>query len=84
MCVWCSLSYSIYVVDWIPLVRELVSLSMFFLSLALGSSLSLVVMAIAWLRYHPLFGLAILLAASAPFLITKFLSRKNTEQRKGT
>ena len=30
------------------------------------------------------FGLAILLAALAPFLITKFLSRKNTEQRKGT
>lgn len=68
--------------DWIPVVRELVSLGVFLLCLALGSSLSLVVMAIAWLRYHPLYGLAILMAAASPFFISKFLTRKN-EPSKG-
>ena len=70
-------------VDWIPLVRELVSLGVFLLSLALGSSLSLLVMAVAWLRYHPLYGLAILLAAASPFLISKLLTHKN-DQRKAS
>lgn len=71
------------VVDWIPLVRELVSLSMLFLSVILGSSLSLVVMAIAWLRYHPLYGMAVLLVAATPFIISHFTSRKSAA-RKGT
>jgi hypothetical protein len=68
-------------VDWIPLVRELVSLSVFLLSLALGSSLSLFVMAVAWLRYHPLYGFAILLAAASPFIISKFLSHRNGQRK---
>ena len=70
--------------DWIPLVRELVSLSMFILSVALGSSLALVVIALAWLRYHPLYGLAILLVAATPFLASYFFARKNSTTSKGS
>jgi hypothetical protein len=68
-------------VDWVPLLREAVSLGMFLLCLALGSSLSLVVIAVAWLRYHPLYGLAILAAAASPCLLPKFFSRKNQPQK---
>jgi hypothetical protein len=71
-------------VDWIPLVRELVSLSMLLLSVALGSSLSLVVIAIAWLRYRPLFGMAVLLVAATPFIASKIFSRKNSTAGKGS
>ena len=69
-------------VDWIPLVRELVSLSVLLLSVALGSSLSLVVIAIAWLRYHPLYGLSILLVAMTPYIASKIWTRSKTHQTK--
>ena len=71
-------SHPLPTVDWIPLVGQLVSFSMLILSMALGSSLSLVVIAIAWLRYHPLYGLAVLLIAAAPFIVSKFTSSKNS------
>ena len=66
-------------VDWIPLVRELVAISVFILSLVLTTSLTLLVIAIAWIRYHPLYGLAILAGACAPFIIQRLFPPKQKD-----
>ena len=66
-------------VDWIPLVRELVAISAFILSLVLTTSLTLLVIAIAWIHYHPLYGLAILAGACAPFIIQRLFPPKQKD-----
>lgn len=66
-------------VDWIPLVRELVAISVFILSLVLTTSLTLLVIAVAWIRYHPLYGLAILAGACAPFIIQRLFPPKQKD-----
>ncbi|XP_064605666.1 transmembrane protein 43-like [Liolophura sinensis] len=64
-------------VDWLPIVRELVAMGMHMMNLALSISLSLTVIAIGWIRYRPLLGIAILVMASTPFILSKLRVRHN-------
>ena len=69
-----------HTVDWIPLVHELVAVSAFLLSLLLSVSLSLLIIAVAWIRYRPVYALAVLLGACIPFSLTKVFARKERTQ----
>ncbi|XP_056001007.1 transmembrane protein 43-like isoform X2 [Ostrea edulis] len=62
-------------VDWFPIVRELVAIGVNMMNLALSISLSLTVIAIGWIAYRPLMGIAILAMAATPFFMAKFKSR---------
>ena len=63
-------------VSWIPVVAEVAVLSSVFISLLLSSSVTLVVVAVAWVRYRPIYAMAVLLGALVPFLIPKLFSPK--------
>ncbi|XP_078309391.1 transmembrane protein 43-like isoform X1 [Crassostrea virginica] len=62
-------------VDWLPIVRELVAIGVTMMNLTLSISLSLTVIAIGWIAYRPLMGIAILAMAATPFFMAKFKSR---------
>lgn len=62
-------------VDWLPIVRELVAIGVNMMNLALSISLSLTVIAIGWIAYRPLMGIAILAMAATPFFMAKYRSR---------
>ena len=66
----------VYTVSWIPVIAELAALSSFFISLILSVSLTMVIVAVAWLRYRPIYALAILMGASTPFLLPKIFKQK--------
>ena len=63
-------------VSWIPVVAEVAALSSLFISLLLSSSVTLVVVAVAWVRYRPIYAMAVLLGALVPFLIPKLFTPK--------
>ena len=63
-------------VSWIPVVAEVAALSSLFISLLLSSSVTLVVVAVAWVRYRPIYAMAVLLGALVPFLIPKIFTSK--------
>ena len=63
-------------VSWIPVIAELVSLSSLFISFLLSSSVALVVVAVAWIRYRPIYTMAVLIGAFVPFLIPKLFTPK--------
>lgn len=67
----CLTSIVTTLVDWIPVVRELVSMGMTTMNVAFSISLSLTIIALGWIRYRPLLGFSILVMAVAPFLFTK-------------
>jgi hypothetical protein len=56
-------------------VAEVAALSSLFISLLL-SSVTLVVVAVAWVRYRPIYAMAFLLGALVPFLIPKLFTPK--------
>ncbi|XP_062577623.1 transmembrane protein 43-like [Saccostrea cucullata] len=62
-------------VDWLPIIRELVAIGVTMMNLCLSISLSLTVIAIGWIAYRPLMGIAILAMAAMPFFMAKFRSR---------
>ena len=80
-CIWISkvikaiLMMSFFAVDWLPIVRELVAIGVTMMNLTLSISLSLTVIAIGWIAYRPLMGIAILAMATTPFFMAKFKSR---------
>ncbi|XP_078676822.1 transmembrane protein 43-like isoform X1 [Branchiostoma floridae x Branchiostoma belcheri] len=65
-------------VDWIPLVREVLSLGLFIVNLSVSLSLSLITIALGWIRYRPLVGLTLLACAAVPWV----LSRQRVRARK--
>ncbi|XP_034308124.2 transmembrane protein 43 isoform X2 [Magallana gigas] len=71
----CSTSIIRTLVDWLPIVRELVAIGVNMMNLALSISLSLTVIAIGWIAYRPLMGIAILAMAATPFFMAKYRSR---------
>lgn len=66
---------SFFAVDWLPIVHELVAIGVTMMNLTLSISLSLTVIAIGWIAYRPLMGIAILAMAATPFFMAKFKSR---------
>ncbi|KAJ3602250.1 hypothetical protein NHX12_030009 [Muraenolepis orangiensis] len=56
-------------VDWIPVVRELVSLGLKLFAFCVSCSLSLLVIASGWLFYRPLVALGLIAVALIPLLI---------------
>jgi hypothetical protein len=74
--------YTLYfVVDWLPIVRELVAAGVHVMNLALSISLSLTVIAIGWITYRPLLGIALLAMAATPFIMTKCRSNGRDRSR---
>ncbi|XP_033745885.1 transmembrane protein 43-like [Pecten maximus] len=59
-------------VDWVPIIRNLVAAGVMILNLSLSISLSLTVIAIGWIRYRPLLGIGILALAATPFIMSRF------------
>ena len=58
------------------MIAELATLSSLFISLLLSSSVALVVVAVAWIRYRPIYAMAVLIGAFVPFLIPKLFTPK--------
>lgn len=61
--------------DWFPVDLGLVAIGVNMMNLALSISLSLTVIAIGWIAYRPLMGIAILAMAATPFFMAKYRSR---------
>ncbi|XP_076439351.1 transmembrane protein 43-like isoform X1 [Babylonia areolata] len=70
----CLTSIVTTLVDWLPIVRELVAMGVWTLNAALSISLSLTVIALGWIRYRPWLGLSILVMAVTPFFFTRLRS----------
>lgn len=58
-------------VDWVPLLRELVSLGLKLFALCVSCSLSLLTIAAGWIFYRPLVAVALVAAALVPVLIAR-------------
>ncbi|CAG06864.1 unnamed protein product [Tetraodon nigroviridis] len=58
-------------VDWVPVLRELVSLGLKVLALCLSCSLSLLTIAAGWLFYRPLVAAALAALALVPVFLTR-------------
>ncbi|KAL5479125.1 hypothetical protein EMCRGX_G022607 [Ephydatia muelleri] len=63
----------VIIVDWIPLVRDLVSTATSLLCAALSFSLAVLVVGVAWFRYRPLLALVTVGVACVPFIIARML-----------
>ncbi|WAR25837.1 TMM43-like protein [Mya arenaria] len=68
----CLTSIVTTLVDWIPIVRDLVTMGVCLMNLSLSISLSLTIIAIGWIFYRPLLGFAILAMAATPFIMSQF------------
>lgn len=68
----CLTSIITTLVDWVPIIRNLVAAGVMVMNLSFSISLSLTVIAIGWIRYRPLLGLTILALAATPFIVSKF------------
>lgn len=77
----CLTSIISTLVDWLPIIRELVAAGVGVMNLALSISLSLTVIAIGWITYRPLLGIAILAMAATPFIMTKFRASRMDSRR---
>lgn len=78
----CLTSIVTTLVDWVPVVRELVSMGMGALNATLSISLSLTVIALGWIRYRPWLGVIILVMAAVPFFVTRLqLCRGSSRHR---
>ncbi|XP_064422413.1 transmembrane protein 43 [Latimeria chalumnae] len=58
-------------VDWFPVIRDLVSLGLKIFAASVATSLSLVTIAAGWLFYRPLWALLLITVATVPILIAK-------------
>ncbi|XP_078270400.1 LOW QUALITY PROTEIN: transmembrane protein 43 [Rhinoraja longicauda] len=65
-------------VDWLPIVRDLVSLGLTVFALCVATSLSLLTMAVGWVFYRPLLALLLTLLALLPILMAKARDRPKT------
>lgn len=74
----CLTSIITTIVDWLPIIRELVAAGVLVLNLSLSISLSLTVIAIGWIRYRPLLGIGILALAATPFILSKLRRQQGT------
>lgn len=76
----CMTSIVNTLVDWLPIVREIVNFGMATLNFSLSLSLSLAVIALGWIRYRPLLGVTILALAATPFVLS-YLRRGKKKNR---
>ncbi|NXN04062.1 TMM43 protein, partial [Sylvia borin] len=58
-------------VDWFPVVRDLVSVGLKAFALCVASSLSLLTIAVGWLFYRPLWALLLALLSALPILVAR-------------
>ncbi|KAK7486518.1 hypothetical protein BaRGS_00022184 [Batillaria attramentaria] len=77
----CMTSIVTTLVDWLPVVRELVAMGMGALNAALSISLSLTVIALGWIRYRPWLGILILVMAATPFFFTRLRMFQSSTSR---
>ncbi|KAM7011744.1 transmembrane protein 43 [Passerculus sandwichensis] len=65
-------------VDWFPVVRELVSVGLKVFAVCVASSLSLLTISVGWLFYRPLWALLLMLLSAVPILVarTRVLPKK--------
>lgn len=71
---------SLLAVDWIPILRELVSVGLNIFALSVSCSLSLLTIAAGWLFYRPLVAVALVALALVPvFLARSRLPAKKNE-----
>lgn len=56
-------------VDWVPLINQLVYLGLFFLNVFLATSFTVTVIAFCWLMFRPLYASALLLLVSIPWML---------------
>jgi len=54
-----------------PMIRELVNCGLMIASLLLASSVTLITIAIGWLRHRPLIAVALLSSAALPYMVIK-------------
>nr|CAB3267102.1 transmembrane protein 43 [Phallusia mammillata] len=64
------------IVDWVPIVRGIVALSVMMFNLSLALFLSMVTIALCWLRFHPWFASALMGTSLLPWFIS--LQRMST------
>lgn len=67
----CLTSIVTTLVDWLPIIRDVVAMGVFLMNLSLSISLSLTIIAIGWIFYRPLLGFSILALALTPFIVSK-------------
>ena len=60
-----------FAVDWVPILRELVSLGLKLFALCISSSLSLLTIAAGWLFYRPLVAILLCALALLPILLAR-------------
>lgn len=75
----CLTSILTTLVDWFPIVRDIVALGVCLMNLSLSISLSLTVIALGWIRYRPLLGMTILTLSLTPFVLSR-LRRSNSSR----
>lgn len=59
-------------VDWVPVLRELVSAGLMIFAVCVSTSLSLLTVAVGWLFYRPLTAVALGALASVPVLLVRY------------
>lgn len=69
----------VFVVDWVPVLRELVSVGVKLFSVCVSCSLSLFTIAVGWLFYRPLVAAAIGALAVLPIILAR--ARKAQKKR---
>ncbi|KAH3819307.1 transmembrane protein 43-like [Dreissena polymorpha] len=68
----CLTSIVTTLVDWLPIVRDIIALGVCLMNMSLSVSLSLTIIAIGWIFYRPVLGIAILAMAATPFVLSRF------------
>lgn len=77
----CLTSIITTLVDWFPIVRDIVALGVCLMNLSLSISLSLTVIALGWIRYRPLLGMTILALSMTPFVLSRLRRTNNSRSR---
>jgi hypothetical protein len=65
------------VIDWLPIVRNLVSLGLFLMNGTLATSLSFIVISIGWIFYRPLVGCTLLAIGVGSLFVANSAGAKN-------
>jgi len=65
----------------VPIVRDLVAAGVGIMNLGFSISLSLTVIALGWIRYRPLLGIAILALAVTPFIMSRIRRNQGSTAR---
>lgn len=77
----CLTSIITTLVDWFPIVRDIVALGVCLMNLSLSISLSLTVIALGWIRYRPLLGMTILALGMTPFVLSRLRQSNSSRSR---